>query len=47
MEKIKKLKYFEAVKMMRKIRDKVNSETQNMTFAELKECIKYKLNNRK
>ena len=40
METIKKEKTFDAVKMMRDIRDKVSSETQNMTFAELKEYIK-------
>jgi hypothetical protein len=43
METIKKEKNFDAVKMMREIRDKVSSETQNMTFAELKEYIKNKL----
>ena len=40
---IKKEKTFDAVKMMRDIRDKVSSETQNMTFAELKEYIQTKL----
>ena len=39
METIKKEKTFDAVKMMRDIRDKVSSETQNMTFVELKEYI--------
>jgi hypothetical protein len=43
METIKKEKTFDAVKMMRDIRDKVSSETQNMTFAELKEYIKTKI----
>lgn len=43
MEKIKKEKTFDAVKMMRDIRDKVNSETQNMSFAELKEYIQTKV----
>ena len=43
METIKKEKTFDAVKMMREIRDKISSETQNMTFAELKEYIKHKL----
>ncbi len=43
METIKKEKTFDAVKMMRDIRDKVSSETQNMTFAELKEYIQTKL----
>ena len=41
MEPIKKTeKKFDAVKMMREIRDKVSSETQNMTFEELKAYIK-------
>ncbi len=35
MEKTKKEKQFDAVKMMRYIRDKISSETQNMTFHEL------------
>lgn len=43
METIKKEKTFDPVKMMREIRDKVSSETQNMTFTELKEYIKKKL----
>lgn len=43
METIKKEKTFDAVKMMREIRDKVSSETQNMTFAELKEYIQNKI----
>jgi hypothetical protein len=43
METIKKEKTFDAVKMMRDIRDKVSSETQNMTFAELKEYIQIKI----
>lgn len=43
METIKKEKTFDAVKMMRDIRDKVSSETQNMTFAELKEYIQAKI----
>ena len=37
--KTKKEKAFDAVKMMREIRDKVSSETQNMTFEELKKYI--------
>ena len=36
METIKKEKTFDAVKMMRDIRDKISAETQNMTFTELK-----------
>jgi hypothetical protein len=43
METIKKEKTFDAVKMMRDIRDKVSSETQNMTFVELKEYIQVKI----
>ena len=43
METIKKEKTFDAVKMMRDIREKVSLETQNMTFAELKEYIANKL----
>lgn len=43
METIKEEKTFDAVKMMRDIRDKVSSETQNMTFAELKEYIETKI----
>ncbi len=43
METIKKEKTFDAVKMMREIRDKVSSETQNMSFTELKEYIQKKL----
>jgi hypothetical protein len=43
METIKKEKTFDSVKMMRDIRDKVSSETQNMTFAELKEYIQTKI----
>lgn len=43
METIKKEKQFDAVKTMRDIRDKISSETQNMTFDELKANIKQKL----
>ena len=43
METIKKEKNFDAVKMMRDIRDKVSFETQNMSFAELKEYIQTKI----
>lgn len=39
----KKEKQFDAVKMMRDIRDKISSETQNMTFDELKAYIKQQL----
>ncbi len=47
MEKTKKEKIFDAVKMMRDIRDKISSETQNMTFDELKAYIKEKLEDNK
>jgi len=43
METNKKEKTFDAVKMMRDIRDKVSSETENMTFDELKAYIKQRL----
>jgi len=42
METNKKEKQFDAVKMMRDIREKISSETQNMTFEELKAYIKQK-----
>ena len=43
METIKIEKKFDAVKMMREIRDKISSETQDMTFDELKIYIDRKL----
>lgn len=43
METNKKEKSFDAVKMMREIRDKISQETQNMTFEQLKAYIKTKL----
>ena len=43
METTKKEKDFDAVKMMREIRDKISIETQNMTLAELKEYIQTKI----
>ena len=43
METIKKEKTFDAVKMMRDIRNTITAETQNMTFDELKAYIKQKL----
>ena len=43
METTKKDKQFDAVKMMREIRDTISTETQNMTFDELKAYIKQKL----
>ena len=47
METIKTEKKFDAVKMMREIRAKISSETQNMTFEELKKYIKTKLSDNK
>lgn len=43
MEMTKKEKKFDAVKMMRVIRDKISADTQNMTFDELKAYIKQQL----
>lgn len=43
METTKKEKTFDSVKMMREIRDQISSETQNMSFEELKDYIKKKL----
>ncbi len=43
METTKSEKKFDAVKMMREIRDKISAETQNMTFEELKAYIKKQL----
>jgi hypothetical protein len=43
METIKKEKTFDAVKMMREIRNKVSAETQDMTFTELKQYIQNKI----
>jgi CO dehydrogenase/acetyl-CoA synthase beta subunit len=42
----KKEKTFDAVKMMREIRDKISVETDNMTFEELKAYIKLQLANK-
>ncbi|MBI2258115.1 MAG: hypothetical protein HYU67_04350 [Flavobacteriia bacterium] len=39
----KKEKTYDAVKMMREIRDKISQETQNMTFEQLKAYINKKL----
>lgn len=47
METNKKEKQSDSVKMMRDIRDKITSETQDMTFDELKTYIKQKLNDNK
>jgi hypothetical protein len=43
MEMSKDEKKFDAVQMMREIRDKISIETQNMTFEELKAYIKKRL----
>ena len=43
METIKKQKTFDAVKMMREIRDKISAETQNMSYEELRAYIDKKL----
>jgi len=43
MEKTKKQKTFDAVKMMREIRTEISADTQNMTFEELKAYIKKRL----
>lgn len=37
------INHFYTVKMMREIRDKISSETQNMSYEELKAYIKKKL----
>ena len=47
METNKKQKQFDAVKMMRDIRDEISAETQNMTFIELKAYIKRRLEDNK
>jgi CO dehydrogenase/acetyl-CoA synthase beta subunit len=47
METTKKEKQFDAVKMMRDIRDKITTDTQNMTFEELKAYIKKQLSENK
>lgn len=43
METKKIEKTFDAVKMMREIRDKINKETQNMNFEQFKAYIKTKM----
>ena len=43
METTNTTKTFDAVKMMRDIRDKISAETQNMSFEELKAYIKKQL----
>ena len=47
METIEKQKTFDAVKMMREIRDKISAETQNMNYQELKDYITEKLTENK
>ena len=47
MKTIKNEKQFDAVKMMRDITEKISSETQNMTFEELKAYIKKQLSENK
>lgn len=47
MKNATKEKTFDAVKMMRDIRDKINEETQNMTFEEMKVYIQQKLSDDK
>jgi len=39
----KKEKAFDAVKMMRDIREKISAETQDMTFSELKSYMQNKI----
>jgi hypothetical protein len=46
METIKIEKTFDAVKMMREIRDKISMDTNNMTFEELKVYIETQLKNK-
>jgi len=41
--KNKSKKEFDAVEMMRKAREQISAETQNMSFAELKEYIANKM----
>ncbi len=43
METIKNEKTFDAVKMMREIRNQISAETQNMSFEQLKEYISKQL----
>ena len=43
METSKKVKSLDAVKMMREIRDKISSETANMSFVELKKYIETRI----
>lgn len=43
MKTTRKEKTFDAVEMMREIRDKISSETEDMSFEELKAYIKMQL----
>jgi hypothetical protein len=43
----RKEKTFDAVKMMREIRDRISQETEDMTFEQLKAYIKEKLTKNK
>jgi len=45
METKEKTKAFDAVKMMRDIRDKISDETQNMTLEQLKKYVADRLKN--
>ena len=45
METIKIVKTFDAVKMMRDIRDKISTETANMTFEEFKKYMETRIKN--
>jgi hypothetical protein len=47
METTKKEKTFDAVKMMREIRNQISSETQNMSFEQMKEYIRKQLSESK
>ncbi len=43
MQTNKKTKTFDAVNMMRRIREQISTETQNMTFDELKKYIETRI----
>jgi len=45
-KRTKKVKDFDAVKMMREIRNKINLETKEMTFEELRKYMDSKLTNK-
>lgn len=47
METTKKEKTFDAVKMMRQIRDRISAETKDMSYEELKAYINKKLSESK